>query len=198
MDLLSADAAGELACSAETCLKELPWPAPLQQPLWLNVLSTAFDVTPSAFVARRNGRIMGLLIAYESVSFVSGRSLHTLDCPVGLWPNDVAETLAAAVKVYLKQRQISHAQLNGLTAQTPAEMFSEPRGQACFIDLKCGKEAYFSSLSGRTRNRINRARRAGYSSGFISKKRLPEFYEIYRRRLLAHGVPELGLSLIHI
>lgn len=179
------------------CLARSGRPVPFFHPSWLKVVAKSFPVKIGLIIAKRGNSLAGLLPYYEMRSSFSAGQIRTFECPINCWDQQTNDALAGALFKLSVELGINRVEICGLAESGLDGFFKADNRTAALIDLERGYDNYLESLGGRVRNRIARAQEAGYVTGFAEAVKLPHFYEIYRRRLLQHGVPEPGTGFFN-
>ncbi len=158
---------------------------------WREVISAVFGYEPLYRVARRGGKITGVLPAFLVNSLLLGR--HILSVPFlnsgGICAADEAsrDALIAGIYGLVKSHRARHAELR-CTCPPPDGIAARTHKVRIVMDLPETADKLWASFRGEIRNRTRRAQNAGLTVEFDSD-RIDGFYSVFAENMRELGVP---------
>ena len=166
-------------------------PTVYQHPSWSQVLADSFGVESLPLAACRGGAVVGILPLYYARNVFSGRILAGLEGDVlGDDPETHLALHEAAIDL-ARSRGADHLLLRGAAVPVTAQATPGPLLLRSMVRLASDPQSVFGGLSKRTRQRVRRAGREGYTVERDSRD-LRGFYDIFAARQHAHGTPNFG------
>ena len=163
---------------------------------WYRVLGEAFSVKQCFLLAEAPGEgVCGVLPLYESHSWILPPHLASLEGGALADSPEVAAALQRRALELSRERRLRYLLLRDpVTPETALPGTTRLDYLRPTVVTATGSDRLWQGLSGRTRNRIGRAERAGIAVA-TEAAQLEAFYAAFAARQRAHGTPTPGLDL---
>ncbi len=165
---------------------------------WRDVFARGLGREPHYLVARRDGRVAGVLPLVEVRSLIFGRALSSLPYVnyggVVAADDDVAQALVDEAARLASARSLSYVVL-----RHRRRMFSNlPTREhkvTMTLPLARDRDAMWSGLDRKVRNQVRKAEKSGVVAASGGIDLLDDFYDVFARNMRDLGTPVYGRSL---
>jgi GNAT acetyltransferase-like protein len=186
-DVLVREAGDEDAARWNEFLETAPDASPLALYEWRHVLRETYGIPTRFLIAERNGKIAGLLAAYQTAALSGERTLYS--CRGGLIAADAAAARAIeqAVARELAEHQLTSALITSGWQTAPG--LSDPVvRQTVHLAIGRDEDGIWRGLRDKTRNMIRRAEKEGVEVS-AGNDQIEIVADQYQGNMLRLGVP---------
>jgi FemAB-related protein (PEP-CTERM system-associated) len=185
-----ADAASEAGCEAYVAAH--PSAFSYHRPGWLRVIKRAFGHRTTYLVARRDGRIVGVLPLVLMASRLFGRFAISLPFVNygGIIASDdeAAASLVAEAIAVTRQAQGAYLELRHTARQCP-DLQPKQHKVTMTLPLQPSADALWQVIDRKLRNQIRKGEKSGLQIRHGGAELVPAFYSVFARNMRDLGTP---------
>ena len=165
---------------------------------WIDILERALGHRPNYLVARRDGRVCGVLPLFLVTSWWGSRGLVSipwLDYGGILADDPETESLILAAADKLRE-ELRAASVEMRSVTTERDDTRQRDDKVTFrLDLSPGAESIWKEFNAKLRNQVRKSEKSGLVTTFGGIEYLDDFYTVFCRNMRDLGTPVWGRTL---